>query len=116
MDAKEFWGHLEFRISGEMPGFGGEDRHLRGMWCDGIWPEEYDLAGEEPQIRGEAYFGCTGQEIWRFTLIVERGVESAEQIDWAALLPDERLTGWLTPDPETKTLRIDPLSGYDDGS
>jgi len=116
MDAREFWKRLEFRICSEMWGLRGEDRHLRGMWCDGLTPDEYDLTGEEPQIRGVAYFGYTGQEIWHFMLIVKKGIESSDHIDWAALLPDEGLTGWLTPDPETKTLRVDPLSGYGDRS
>jgi hypothetical protein len=116
MNENEFWAHLAFRLSREVQGFGGEDRHLRYMWCDGLRPDEYDLADDEPQIRGKGYFGYSGQVIWRFALIVGRGTKSADQIDWEALLPDERLTGWLRPDPETKTLRIDPLSGYDDGS
>ena len=56
----------------------------------------------------------TGQEHWRFTLLLGSNAESATQINWDALLPDERLTGWLTPDRKMKTLRIDPLSGYHD--
>jgi hypothetical protein len=43
-----------------------------------------------------------------------QGAASRDRIDWLALLPGERLTGWLTPDLPKKTLRIEPLSGYDD--
>lgn len=114
MDEAEFWKQLEFRIGAEFARFA--ERHLRYIWCDGIFPEEYDLAGGEPRIQGEALCGSTGQELWRFTLVVGQDAASREQIDWSALMPDDRLTGWLTPDPEKKTLRIDPLSGYDDGS
>jgi hypothetical protein len=48
------------------------------------------------QIRGEVYSGYSEQEVWRFTLIVSKGIESQVQIDWETLLPDERLTAWLT--------------------
>jgi len=72
------------------------------------------LTDDEPNIRGLAWCGMTGQEHWRFTLLLGSNAESATQINWDALLPDERLTGWLTPDRKMKTLRIDPLSGYHD--
>lgn len=63
-----------------------------------------------------AWCGNVGLERWGFTLLVGQDVESHEQIDWSTLLPDERLTGWLSPDEDTKTVRMDPLSGYDDAS
>ena len=53
MDEAEFWGRLEFRICEEFAGFA--DRQLRHYWCDGLVPEEYDLAGAEPHINGVAY-------------------------------------------------------------
>jgi hypothetical protein len=39
-------------------------------------------------------------------------VESPELVDWAALLPAEDVTGWLSPHPHAKTLAIDPLAAY----
>jgi hypothetical protein len=32
-------------------------------------------------------------------------------LDWQELLPGDRLTGWLTPDPDNKILKIDPAAG-----
>jgi hypothetical protein len=112
VEEREFWLHLEYRIGAESAGLA--DRRLRSCWCDGLLPEEYDLAGTEPRVSGVAFYGPSGQERWRFTLVVGQEAACPRQVDWSALLPSDRLTGWLTPDPENKTLRIDPRSGYDD--
>jgi hypothetical protein len=53
-------------------------------------------------------------EQWQFTLVLGPRATAREHINWLALLPGDELTGWLTPDPREKTLRIDPLSGYHD--
>jgi hypothetical protein len=108
----EFWKRLEYRISAEFAGLA--DRRLRYYWRDGLVREEYDLTSAERQISGVAWCGPSGQERWRFTLVAGQGAASRDRIDWPALLPGERLTGWLTPDLPKKTLRIEPLSGYDD--
>ena len=112
MEEREFWVHLEYRICAEFAGFADSQR--RSCWCDGLIPEEYDLTGTEPRISGVVFCGQSGQERWRFTLVVAQEAASPRQIDWSALLPSDRLTGWLTPDHQNKTLRIDPRSGYDD--
>jgi hypothetical protein len=112
MEEAEFWQRLEFRISAEFKGF--DDHRLRFYWCDGLYPEEYDLAGRERRITGVALCGNSGQERWQFTLVLGPETASGDQIDWSALLPSARLTGWLTPDTQNKTLRVDPLSGYGD--
>ncbi|MFG2045125.1 hypothetical protein [Dactylosporangium sp. NPDC048998] len=110
MDEKDFWVRLEFRICTEFEGF--EDKHLRWYGCDGLVAEEYDLLGAEPCVRGQAWCGPGGQESWTFVLLVDPGTRSRDEIDWPALLPGARKTGWLTPDPQNKTMVIDPLSGY----
>jgi hypothetical protein len=114
MEEPEFWQRLEFRICAEFEGFA--DRRLRFYWCDGLFPEEFDLAGGDRQITGVALCGNRGHGLdrWQFTLVLSRDTASRDQIDWSALLPSDRLTGWLTPDPQNKTLRLEPLSGYDD--
>ena len=96
MEEPEFWQRLEYRIGAEFAGFA--DRRLRYYWCDGLVPEEYDLTGAEQHISGVAWCGQSGQERWRFTLMAGQGAASRDRIDWPALLPGERLTGWLTPD------------------
>jgi hypothetical protein len=110
MDEAEYWRRLEFRICAEFAGFA--DIQLRNFWCDGLVPDKYDLADRESHIGGLAWCGMTGQERWRFTLRLGGQAQSSEQIDWAALLPADHLTGWLTPDLQMKTLLIDPLSGH----
>jgi hypothetical protein len=113
LDETEYWGRLEYRICDELTGF--EDKHLRYYWCDGLIPEEYDLLGEQKRIHGRAWMGNGHRmEQWDFTLLTVPAVIAKEEIDWAALLPEDWLTGWLTPDPQIKSLMIDPLSGYHD--
>jgi hypothetical protein len=114
VDEAGFWKRLEWRIGDEFAGFA--DRHLRYYWCDGLVPDEYLLDGDRPCIRGRAWVLGFGDQHWEFTLYLGRDVRSREDIDWPALLPGDRLTGWLTPYPEHRTLAIDPLSGYDDRS
>jgi hypothetical protein len=110
MEEHDFWVRLEFRICAEFQGF--EDRQLRWNWCDGLVAEEYDLLREEPRIRGHAWCGPSGQEQWKFVLLVDPAALSQEEINWSALLPDGRMTGWLSADHQTKTMTIDPLSCY----
>jgi hypothetical protein len=112
MVEKDFWLSLEFRICSEFAGF--EDKRLRHYWCDGLCPEEYDLQAEEPCVRGLAYCGQSGQERWRFTLLLGASVCSQTAIDWSLLLPADHVTGWLSPHPLERTLIIDPLSAYAD--
>jgi hypothetical protein len=59
MNEPEFWQRLEFRICAEFKGFA--DRGLRLHWCDGLLPEQYDLAGAERRITGVALCGRSGQ-------------------------------------------------------
>jgi hypothetical protein len=111
LDEAEFWVRLEYRICAELHGF--EDNGLRHYWCDGLVPEEYDLLGEPRCIRGRAWIGQgRRQEQWNFTLLTTPPVMDRREIDWAAVLPGDALTGWLTPDLQRKTLKIDPLSGH----
>ena len=91
MDEASYWRHLEFRICTEFAGFA--DVRLRHHWCDGLAPDAYRLADDEPHISGRAWCGMTGQERWRFTLRLGSNAESREQIDWDALLPEDHLTG-----------------------
>jgi hypothetical protein len=109
---KQFWMALEFRICGEFAGF--EDKVLRYHGCDGLVPEEYDLRAEEPCIRGTAFCGSSGQERWRFTLLVGSGARSPAEIDWASLLPPEDVTGWLSPRQGERVLILDPHAAYPD--
>jgi hypothetical protein len=112
MDEDDFWVRLEFRICAEFRGF--DEPELRSNWCDGLIAEDEELLLPHPCIRGRAWCGPTGQDPWQFTLIVDPRTRSREEIDWAALLPGDRLTSWLSPDPKLKTMTIDPLHGYSD--
>jgi hypothetical protein len=111
MDEREFWARLEYRISEEFAGFA--DNHLRFYWCDGLVPEQYDVAAGHWRIRGFAWIGQGHQqERWAFTLAAGRARGTREDIGWSALLPAGTLTGWLSPDPGEKHVRIDPAAGY----
>jgi hypothetical protein len=112
VDEEDFWIRLEYRICAEFRGFA--DRELRDNWCDGMDVEEYDLRPPRRTIRGRAWCGPDGQESWRFTLLVGQDVWSREEVDWSVLLPADRLTGWLSPDPQQRSMVIDPLGGYPD--
>ena len=112
IDEADYWVSLEYRICREFEGFA--DERLRRMGCDGLDPEEYDLDAPEPCIRGRAWCGYSGQELWKFTLILAPTMRSRADLDWAALHPDEDLTGWLSPHPGEKRMTIDPLGGYPD--
>ena len=114
MDEPEFWARLEYRICDEFRGL--DDDHLRFYWCDSLVPERHDTHGEECHISGLAWIGQhkqTSQQRWEFTLVV-RHARDRDEIDWHGLLPGDRLTGWLTPDPSSKTLKIDPAAGRND--
>jgi len=87
MQEPEFWQRLEFRICAEFRGFA--DHSLRSYWCDGLIPEEYDLAGAERRITGVAFCGRSGQERWQFTLALSPQTADRDQIDWSALLPSD---------------------------
>jgi len=112
MEEPDFWVRLEFRICAEFRGL--DDQLLRRYWCDGLIAERYDLLPPQPCIRGRAWCGSDGQEPWTFTLLVEQDTRSRAGINWSALLPDDRLTGWLSPDPQHKTMTIDPMGGHPD--
>lgn len=112
MDEDDFWVRLEYRICAEFRGF--DDRELRNNWCDGLDAEEYDLRPPRPVVRGRAWCGPSGQELWRFTLLLGPGALSRERIDWSALLPGDQLTGWLSPDPRQRSMVIDPIGGQPD--
>lgn len=110
MNEADFWRSLEYRITREFAGF--EDRDLRVNWCDGLVADEYDLHGAQPLIRGHAWCGPTGQERWAFTLLLDPALDARHEIDWATVLPGEQVTGWLTPDPQRRAMKIDPSSAY----
>ncbi|GIF72649.1 hypothetical protein [Asanoa siamensis] len=105
MNEDDFWLRLEYRVSAEFRGF--TDKDLRQFWCDGFVPEEYDLLAERPCIRGMAWCGPTGQDTWTFVLFLNPTVRHRDEIDWATLLPSDESTGWLTPDPTSRSLTID---------
>jgi hypothetical protein len=112
VEEADFWVRLEFRICAELQGFDNEQ--LRRNWCDGLVAEEYDLPSPQACIRGRAWCGPNGQEPWQFTLLIDPNTRARTDIDWSALLPGDRLTGWLSPDPQRRTLTIDPLGGSPD--
>jgi hypothetical protein len=100
VDEEDFWVRLEYRICAEFRGFG--DRELRKNWCDGMDAEEYELRPPRPDIYGRSWCDPDGQEPCGFTLLIGQEVRSHEEIDWSVLLPADRLTGRLSPNPQQR--------------
>jgi hypothetical protein len=107
-----FWQSLEFRVCAEFSGF--EDAELRHYWCDGLVPDKYDLQADEPCIGGTAFCGRTGQDRWRFILLVGDKVSSAAEINWSSLLPAADMTGWMSPHRTEQILVLDPRAAVPD--
>ena len=114
MSEAKYWLHLEFAISGEFKGL--PEKRLRGLWCDGIIPDQYLLNDETPRITGQAWIqnGRRGGEKWKFTLFLKRRVRSRSEINWLALLPAAAVTCWLGIDAFRKYLEIDPSAAVPD--
>ncbi|GAA1642645.1 hypothetical protein [Actinoplanes couchii] len=105
MDEQDFWVRLEYRVTAEFRKIA--DERLRRHWCDGMIAEDYDFGGPRPSVSGRAWCGDSGQEQWRFVLVLPVGIGSSEQVDWAALLPGDEVTGWLSVDPRARSLTVD---------
>ena len=102
------------RVSGELAGM--RQRELRSLWCDGFIPDVFEVVGQRCRISGEVWmaFDQERQELWDFVVYLGPA-RPREQIDWAALLPAEDLTGWLSLDFETKFMKVDPFVAHPDG-
>ena len=113
MDEKTFWIALEFRICREFSGM--PERHRRYWWCDGFEPKQYHLDSPEPTITGKAWI-CNGrkQDIWRFTLFLDKNYPSPQEVDWAGLLPPEEVTCWVAINEAGKQIQIEPAAAVPD--
>jgi len=113
MDERTFWVALEFRICREFSGM--PERHRRYWWCDGFEPIEYHLDSLEPTIAGQTWI-CNGpkQEIWRFTLYLDKPYPSRQEVNWAELLPPNDVTCWIAIDEAAKKIQIEPTAAAPD--
>ena len=113
MSEDEFWVSLEFRVCREFAGM--SQNHIRGLWCDGFESRRWSLDEPRPRIVGRAWI-CSGprQAEWDFTLFLPHPVASREEIDWAALLPPENVTRWLSLDFDRKLIQIEPGAAVPD--
>ena len=110
---QRFWGFLEYRLCREFAGM--PDGKLRNYWCDGISPFKYIFDEQPPRITGFAWI-CQGQhqEQWQFELLLPSTVTRREDVDWASLLPAEKVTRWLAMDKATKFIQIEPAAAVPD--
>ena len=114
MDEKDFWVRLEFRVTEEFAGM--TENHLRCLWCDGFLPNWYRLEESPPCISGRTWIcerGYPDQE-WDFVLFLPHPVSSREEIEWAALLPPDNVTRWLSMDFGRKLIQIEPAAAVPD--
>ena len=59
-------------------------------------------------------FGQERQELWNFVVYLGPA-RPRKEIDWAAALPGEDVTGWLSLDFETKFMKVNPFAAHPDG-
>jgi hypothetical protein len=114
MNEADFWKRLEFRLCREILGL--KEKNFHRYWCDGFIPDAFDTEGDRPTIKGWVWMGIiesSRQETWRFSLFIEEK-QSRDGIDWAELLPNDDVTGWLSIDVQHKLIEIDPRSAYPD--
>jgi len=118
LDAGEFWLRLEYRVGLEIDGLRSDD--FRGIWCDGFAPEMFQLIHGRPTITGRVWLAKSGhrggQERWRFSLLLPENVRGEQDIEWAAVLPPDDVTGWLSLDQSQRVMKLDPVAAYPDRS
>jgi hypothetical protein len=109
----DYWVSLEFRLCREFAGM--RDGRLRFLWCDGLIPGRWFLDDASPRITGHTWI-CSGrwQEEWKFTLFLNAGYASGQELEWQRLLPPDNVTGWLAIDLRTKCIEIEPAAAMPD--
>jgi hypothetical protein len=74
-----------------------------------VEPEECDLVGPRPMIRGRAVIdGGWYPGYWAFRLILPRPVADRDSINWDELLPPRNMTRWMSFSEEEKWIEIEP--------
>jgi hypothetical protein len=112
----EYFGHLEMRVSRELAGM--RDQRLRGLWCDGFVRENFVISPGGSHVAGRVWIadGQRGQALWNFVLLLGRSRVPREQVNWAALLLEEEVTGWLYLDFEQKFVKVKLSAAHPDGT
>lgn len=106
MTETDYWTRLEYRVSRE---FESMNSPVRFLWCDGFVPQEYLVDDAEPRIEGLVWIGNgRRQDRWAFELMLGHQARSLEDVRWAALLPPDGETGWLSVDVDLRRVRIVP--------
>ena len=110
----DYFGHLEMRVSRELASM--RQRELQSLWCDGFIVEAFETVGERCRAIGQVWmaFGQERQELWSFVVYLG-AARPRDEIDWAAVLPPEEVTGWLSLDFETKFMKVNPFVAHPDG-
>jgi hypothetical protein len=113
MSEADFWVRLEYRLCDEFAGM--PERRLQYLWCDGFIPSQYLLDGHLPRVTGKAWI-CNGprQAEWDFALLLPRPYQASEEIDWAALLPPQKVTRWMALDERGRYIEIEPAVAVPD--
>lgn len=113
---QEYFDALESRVCGELAGM--RDITLHIVWCDGFLAEpQIEISRRHRRVTGKVWIGFGGshQELWDFHLLLGPMVKDPQQIDWAALLPADEVTGWLSMYFESKLMTLRPYAAYPDG-
>ena len=110
---REYFIALEYRVCRELAGM--RDENLRIIWCDGFLPDpQIEISRRHRRVTGKFWIGFGGShhELWDFHLLLGPIVKDRQQIDWAALLPPDEVTGWLSMYFESKLLVVRPYAIY----
>lgn len=110
MREMEFWDRLEYRISREFAGLG--KANSRGLWCDGLIPERYELNGEGAVIYGIVWLKAITEGT--FALFLRDPTFNRSTINWDANLPPDDVTDWLEFNLESNYMVIRPGNALSD--
>ncbi len=66
MTEVEFWLRLERLLSQGCAGLPRKQRGEPAIFCDGVYPELYQLSGQTPRITGHALIGNNSFAEWKF--------------------------------------------------
>ncbi|MBW8728124.1 MAG: hypothetical protein JF625_23640 [Inquilinus limosus] len=106
-DNKEFWLHLEHRISREFSA--SRDNSIRFLWVDGFVPGSIEPQLDRNRVLASAWVEGDRRMnyICRVTLLLDAvAAEAFRSNDWRKLVPAEDVHGWLSVDKAASHITV----------
>ena len=105
MDEKAFWSEIYLLVKRDWP----EELESLGH-CDWIETSKYLLGSINPHIVGRmGLIGGSASEL-RFELYLDGKPEDLMEIRWSEMIPSSEPTGWISYDPVSEILELNPTS------